>query len=294
MQNNPEKNSLANPLVTVLIPTFNEGPTLEIAVRSVMDQTYTNLEILVIDDGSTDDTKVIVEKLSNVDSRVKYLSCPYKDPKRTDIRGVNISVGYLARNYGLDQARGEWITFQDADDASLLNRIEKQLELAMKYDAVCVTTSWLQYADDRVGKKMNIDAFLKDHPMSEITVEPKSISALAKKIRGILMHPLFPHSFVPFVFKKRLPTRLLFITNTVSYPGADSAPFFRKETVTKVRFRKRDDRVWPSLGGRGVGRDHVFQLAEVYGRNYSFKIPLYLWRQRHENQEFKNPESYLE
>jgi glycosyltransferase involved in cell wall biosynthesis len=279
------------PLITVIIPTYNEAGTLEEAVRSIMEQTYQNLEMMVVDDQSTDNTKDIAIQLSKEDARVRYLLCPLADPHRRDIRGVNISVGYLARNYAMDRAQGEWITFQDADDASLLNRIEIQLGLARKYNATCITTSWVKFDEKRVGKTLSLENFLTEN--QEEVIAPREITALAKKSRGLLMRGGFPHHLIPFIFKKRWPTRALFLGEFTTYPGADSAPFFRQETVQKVRFRKRDARIWPAPSGRGVGRDHLFQLAETYQNSYSFKIPLYLWRQGAENPEFLKVDNYL-
>src|SRR6185436_17375411 len=92
-------NAQKNPLFTVIIPTFNEGPTLSAAVDSILNQNYRKFEIIVVDEGSTDNTKEIVAEFAKKDQRVRYLECPLKDPNRVDFRGTNISVGYLARNY---------------------------------------------------------------------------------------------------------------------------------------------------------------------------------------------------
>lgn len=274
---NTSHTSKDQPLISVIIPTYNEGPTLGIAIQSIIDQTYKNLEIIVVDDGSTDNTKDIVQKYIQKDARVRYITCPYDDPYRTDIRGTNIGVGWVARNFAMDQSHGEWVTFQDADDASLLNRIEIQCILAIKYDAICVTTSWLPFDEKLIGKKLDIQQITKGDT-STVMTGPKEIYDFMKRSKGVLMQNWFPHDYIPFVFKKRLPTRPLFLYRTDPYPGTDGAPFFRRETITTVRFRPRDKRVWPSRSGRGVGRDHVLQLAETYNKNYSFKLPLYLWR----------------
>lgn len=281
---------MTTPLISVIIPTYNEAPTLETAVRSIMEQTYRNLEIIVVDDGSTDTTEDVVQKLAAEDARVSYLKNPHVDPHRIDMRGTNISVGYLARNYAMDRSRGEWITFQDADDASLLNRIEVQLQLAQNYGATCVTTSWQKYDETLLRKKLDVARIEKE--VSSMVVEPKAIEAIADRSRGPLMHTRL-HSFIPFMLKKRWPTRRLFLGEFLPYPGADSAPFFKRETIQNVRFRKRDERVWPAPSGRGVGRDHLFNLAVTYHNSYSFSLPLYLWRQPHENPNFKSWDKYL-
>ncbi|MCU0370227.1 MAG: glycosyltransferase family 2 protein, partial [Bacteroidales bacterium] len=102
-------------LVSVIMPAYNASKTIEKSIRSVLLQTYENLELIVVDDGSTDDTAGIVSKLSAEDSRVIF--------KRNDLnRGC-----YFARNDALRLAKGKYIAIQDADDISLKTRIEKQL-----------------------------------------------------------------------------------------------------------------------------------------------------------------------
>lgn len=280
------------PLVSVIIPTYNEGPTLGVAIQSIIDQTYKNIEILVVDDGSTDDTKNIVQEYTQKDSRVHYLTCPYNDPNRVDWRGVNISVGYLARNYGMAQARGEWITFQDADDASLINRIEAQHDLAVTHHATCVTTSWLPFEEKLIGKHLDVKRILKEE--QGIVIYPDEITRTARRAKGILMSRWFPHTYVPFLFKKWLPgVRTLFFGNQEKYPGADNSMFFKREVINQVQFRKFDDRIWPALSGRGVGRDFAFQVAETFKNSYSFRLPLYLWRVKDVHNPYPGWEKYL-
>lgn len=279
------------PLVSVIVPTYNEAPLLEIAVRSLMEQSYRNIEILIVDDKSSDDTGAVAERLAQEDPRVRYLLNPHEDPHRVDWRGVNVSVGYLARNLGMDEARGEWLTFQDADDASLLNRIEVQLALARERKATLITTSWMKFEERRVGKKLDVE---KAASLGSSPLTPEEVTAAAKRARGILMSDRFPHAIVPFLVQKFLPfVRPLFFGTQEPYPGADNSMFFRREVREKVRFRKLRERQWPSLGGRGVGRDFCFKTAEIFKNSYSFPLPLYLWRQKHENAEIPDPDSLL-
>lgn len=91
------------PLVSVLIPCFNNALYLEKAVVSVLAQTYTNFECIIVDDGSTDNTRQVSESLMKRDSRVKYL---FKEHG-----GL-----YPTRNFAISHSKGEWIQFLDADD----------------------------------------------------------------------------------------------------------------------------------------------------------------------------------
>jgi hypothetical protein len=110
-------------------------------------------------------------------------------------------------------------------------------------------------------------------------VSPAEIVAIATQAKGFLMKKWFPHQYIPFLFKKWFPFgRSLFLGNQMRYPGGDNAIFFHCSVVGKVWFRKSQDRVWPALSGRGVGRDFAFQVAETFNNSYSFRLPLYLWR----------------
>ena len=91
------------PFVSFILPCFNRAIYLEKCVQSILNQTLTDLECLIIDDGSTDYTSQVADKLIGKDSRVKYF---YKDNG-----GVS-----SARNFGMNQAEGDWIQCLDPDD----------------------------------------------------------------------------------------------------------------------------------------------------------------------------------
>lgn len=102
-------------LVSVIMPAFDAEQTIEKSIRSVLLQTHRNLELIVVDDGSTDDTGAIVRRLAGEDERIRYV-------RNDENRGC-----YFVRNDALRLAKGKYIAIQDADDISLKTRIEKQL-----------------------------------------------------------------------------------------------------------------------------------------------------------------------
>lgn len=107
-------------LVSVIIPTYNRGYIIERAIESVQKQTYSEIEILVVDDGSTDNTEEIVSKIS--DSRIRYI----KNPK-------NCGVSHT-RNLGIAAAKGKYIAFQDSDDIWKPEKLQKQMDCMRQGD----------------------------------------------------------------------------------------------------------------------------------------------------------------
>jgi glycosyltransferase involved in cell wall biosynthesis len=92
-----------NPLVSVIIPSYNHAEFLPVCLESILNQSYRNLECIIVDDGSTDNTEQVVSEFIKEDKRIRYF--------RQENRGVS-----TARNTGLDMAKGDLITLMDADD----------------------------------------------------------------------------------------------------------------------------------------------------------------------------------
>ena len=111
-------------MISIIIPLFNKEKTIRETILSVCNQSYTDWELLIVDDGSTDRSASIVNSYLN-DKRVKYFCKPNG--------GVS-----SARNYGMQKAQGEWLLFLDADDTLLTNCLEILLATASKYDTSIV------------------------------------------------------------------------------------------------------------------------------------------------------------
>ena len=104
------------PTVSVVLPTYNRVRTLERAVHSVLSQSFTDLELIVVDDGSTDNTHELMTRLAKSDSRVRYI----KHPANLGQSG--------ARNTGIANAAGKFIAFQDSDDEWLPDKLQRQVD----------------------------------------------------------------------------------------------------------------------------------------------------------------------
>jgi glycosyltransferase involved in cell wall biosynthesis len=281
------------PLISVVIPVYNEEKRIGRAIRSMQEQTYKNLEIIVVDDFSTDNTAQVVQEIASKDSRVSYHLYPLKPERRTNWRGYDINAGYAARNYGFKIAQGEWITTQDADDASLLNRIEVQFELAKKYKATCVTVQWQACGPEVLGKKLDTERIFREQGEQQVIIRPETIVSLAKEMRGPLMVELW-HRFIPFPIKWFPYTRKLFYRKTDSYPGSDNCMLFEKRVRDEgVYMRHRNKRTWGAPSGRGSGRDFAFNIAHTFKNSWSFRLPLYLWDVHRENTEYTGYEKYI-
>ncbi len=265
------------PGISVVIPSYNCASTIAITLQSMIDQTYKNLEIIVVDDASTDNTERVVRDYMQKDSRIQYHKIAEEDPTRVNARGRNINAGWRARNVGVQRANGEWVTFQDADDASLLNRIEVQYELAQKHNASHLTIEWLPLEPSLIGKKIDAERYFSDH--AHTWVGPQEITKIARRSKGILPKVLGPlHRYIPFKVKQARIINRLFFGTLDTYPGVAGIPLVKKEVFTKVQFRPRDEREWPSFTGRGVDRDFDFKVAEVFKNSVYVEIPLYLYR----------------
>ncbi|MDF9798360.1 glycosyltransferase involved in cell wall biosynthesis [Catalinimonas alkaloidigena] len=130
-----EKLDMKNPLVSVCIPAYNVENYVEEALKSVLEQTYSNIEVLVVNDGSIDKTKSILDSYN--DSRLKVFHCLN--------RGAAAS-----RNYALNQSKGKLIKFFDADDIMSQNMIEKQVEVLQGKNRCIASAEWGRFYDDKL------------------------------------------------------------------------------------------------------------------------------------------------
>ncbi len=108
--------------ISVIVPVYNSAPWLHRCIDSIINQTYKNLEIILINDGSTDDSPIIIENYKKVDSRI------------ITVHQENSGL-VKSRDVGIKIATGDYITFVDSDDAIDLNIYERLLNNALNYNA---------------------------------------------------------------------------------------------------------------------------------------------------------------
>jgi len=129
-----------SPLVSIVIPAYNRANLLKRAIESTINQTYKNLEIIIVDDGSSDNTEQIVQEYR--DLRIQYI-------RNSKNRGASV-----ARNIGIKSSRGDFIALLDSDDEYLPKKIEKSLQVfknSPKNLGVVSSNFW-----KREGEKKNI------------------------------------------------------------------------------------------------------------------------------------------
>ena len=144
-------------LVSIIMTAFNSSRYIEAAIQSLLKQTYQNIEIIVIDDASTDNTKDIISNLVEQDSRIRYFQLP-----------TNIGT-FAAKNIGLQFAKGEFITCQDSDDWAHPQKIEHQIQpLINNPKLVCTTSKWLRVQENGLLYARLVYPLLRLNPASPL------------------------------------------------------------------------------------------------------------------------------
>ena len=124
---------MKNPVVSIIIPCYNAEKTIKETIDSILLQTFTNFEIIVINDGSTDNTLPVIHQLKN--DRIRVFSFENSGPQKS-------------RNRGIEQAHGEYIALIDADDLWTPDKLASQLEALQNTPAAAVAYSWTDIIDE--------------------------------------------------------------------------------------------------------------------------------------------------
>lgn len=156
----PHKLSESFPKVSVIVPAFNAAKTIHIALNSLVSQTWPNLEIVVVDDASKDETGRVVQNFCHRFGNIKYL------------RNAENIGAYPTRNLGYQNTSGDFVTVHDSDDWSHPQKIEKQIETLLKDTSKVISyTNWVRVNGDLgfVGPWLLCENFLeKNHSSAMI------------------------------------------------------------------------------------------------------------------------------
>jgi len=145
--------SKEQPLVSIIIPTFNRAHLIGETLDSVLAQTYQNWECIVVDDGSTDNTDEVVGAYVKKDPRFQY----HKRPN------THKPGGNGARNYGFELSQGEYVQWFDDDDLMDDDKIEKQLLILRDINYAVSFCSWGKFINDKSDVKINPKPYFKNY-----------------------------------------------------------------------------------------------------------------------------------
>ena len=142
-------------MISIIVTTFNSERLIENCLLSLINQTYSNIEIIVIDDASFDSTEAVVKKLIKKDNRIKY----YK---------LNYNVGtYAAKNIAINYATGEFITCHDSDDFAHPEKIENQAKPLIRFPWLVFTISyWVRLTNKGIFYARQTFPLLRLNPTS--------------------------------------------------------------------------------------------------------------------------------
>ncbi len=167
------------PLVSVILPSYNGEKYIPFAVESILGQTYTNLELLVVDDASKDRTAEVVTA--------------FKDLRVRLVRLKNNRGPAFARNAGLVRAKGEWVGFIDADDCWAEERLERLMDLAhLQQGKVCLASDVLVCLSGKNEQLIPIYSICRARECREKVIFFRSMLEFARS--GFDLKPLCPRS----------------------------------------------------------------------------------------------------
>lgn len=173
-------------MISVIVPVYNGGKWLREALESLKRQTYGDFKVIIVDDGSTDDSAAIAKNFCDKDARFRLLS--------QQNAGVS-----AARNHGIDEARGEWIAFMDADDIMPPDALEVMISHARRSGAGIIAGGYVREIPSKLPKG-------KGHSITVPSETAIMIGLYQKKILnnpwGMLFHSSIFKGYEPLRFRK--------------------------------------------------------------------------------------------
>lgn len=157
---------LQNIFFSVVIPTYNRDKFISISIQSVLSQSYSNFELIIVDDGSTDDTENVVKSFS--DNRISYIKI--KNSERA-----------VARNTGIRVAKGDYITFLDSDDIYYSNYLQNAFESILKFNFPPFLHLAYEVLNSKGKSIMQMNNIISDDV--KCLIKPNSLSCMGVFIR---------------------------------------------------------------------------------------------------------------
>tara|TARA_Y100000590_G_scaffold442144_1_gene569853 strand:- start:583 stop:1368 length:786 start_codon:yes stop_codon:yes gene_type:complete len=175
MNSLPDLQASENPYVDVILPNYNKSEYLKEAINSVINQTYKNWILYIIDDHSSDNSKIIIDEFSN--------------SKNVKIIKLNKNKGpSFCRNFAMRISKSKYISFIDSDDAWLPKKLEKQIFFMEKNNLTFTYTDYTSFMENQIGKIVKKKTSIKNHFKYKTFIKNSSINTttmiLARSILG--------------------------------------------------------------------------------------------------------------
>lgn len=170
-----------NELVSIITPTYNSAKFIAETIQSVQNQTYSNWEMIIVDDGSSDETIAVVKRIQETEHRIHFIE---------QIQNVGPAI---TRNKGIETAKGKYLTFLDADDIWFTDFIENSIKTIQKTGIPFVFSSYRRsneqlefvYSDFLVPQKVTYTDILKTNSISCLTAF-LDVEVVGKKFMPII------------------------------------------------------------------------------------------------------------
>lgn len=246
--------------VSIIMPIYNVAAQLERAIQSALNQTYPNIEIILVNDGSTDESGSICDAYQQQDKRIKVIHQP------------NAGSGY-ARNAGMDAATGEYIYFADPDDYFDINLIEETVKIAEKVTADMVVFGYFNEVIQKNGQVTTMEHFpqlkgaftqetFRDQFRNHYAVSPYA-----------LWNKLYRHEFL-------LQHRCRFTNQKVGQDALFNQVVQRN--VKKVYFHQKAYYHYVSMEGSAVNRYRKERFTYEYNIANQFEQWMMYWNKEQE------------
>lgn len=252
-----------NPLISVIVPVYKVEDYLEECVDSIRNQTYDNLEIILVDDGSPDRSGEICDRLATQDSRIKVI--------HKENGGLS-----SARNAGLDVATGEYVSFIDSDDWIRLDMYQRLMDLMQQHHAQ-IAAGGLQddngkHYNPEYPRKADVEIFSRTDALREITINRKITNSACDKLwkKEIFDTIRFPVGEYFEDFKTSY--KCIDQIHTVVY---DPCPVYiyrmTENSITRGQFHPRmfDDAY--------AAKDRADYYQEKHPELYGYAVASYIW-----------------
>lgn len=235
---------MSNPLITIIIPIYNIENYISDCLHSVLAQTYRNLEIICVNDGSTDASAKIVYQLMSEDSRIKIIE--------KENGGLSD-----ARNAGIDNAHGDFLFFLDGDDCIAQHCIEKLVELALTYDSDISICQFETFFEGKYFEKSS-------NPLNDLTMDGcqlYKLSYLDKKMK-ITLNTAWGKLYARKLFlKARYPKGIINEDEYLTYKLFLEATSVSLTHRPLYGYRQRPGSI---MHASSKDPEHLFALANVF------------------------------